>query len=232
MRMIIYKELLNPEPGKPLALHHDQTGRDKVLNIHPSILQVDRQIYCEASPILYDLNIFEIDLSSMVVRYFEGTGYPGTRTDHHLPLFRSDTAPNNLPVKPNGRYVSVRTSSSGLIYTHCFQRLRHLELVTSHGAVWGPALLPNFLSKTGELVQDVLRCLAKRVNPDGQHEKTLKVTTRLSTRRPEMRVFSLEESDTISRMSEDGGSDRKKLKVLLWAVNKQRKVTVIEVLDP
>ncbi|MCJ1379258.1 hypothetical protein MMC17_002359 [Xylographa soralifera] len=230
LRMIVYRELLSPNEERPLLLYHDQSGRPEMLDVHPSILRVNSQIYIEASPILYDLNIFKIDLSSMVPRHSPGLDLPEVRSDH-LSLFRSDTAPNNLLVKPNGRCVPVHSRSSGLIYPHCFQRLRHLELVTSHGAVWGSGHLNDYISTTGDLILEILRYLAKRAAPDGQCKKTFRVTTKLCVRRPEEKIFTVEDSNPMSRVSEDerlGEEEKQKLNNLLQAVNKQRKVTVIE----
>ena len=234
LRMVVYKELLSPNMGTTLLLYHDRSGRSEKLDTHPSILQVSSQIHIEAFPVLYDHNIFEIDLSSTVVRHPPGSEFPGTRSDHHLPLFRSDTAPNNLPVKPKGRCVFAHSTPSGLIYPHCFQRLRQLTLVTSHGAIWGPGFIDDCFSTTGDLVLEILRYLAKPAVPHRQCEKTFKVTTKLCVRRPKEKIFTMEDRNLVSSVSNvEGlrGEQKKKLNVLLRAVDKQRKVTVLEDLN-
>ncbi|MCJ1433517.1 hypothetical protein MMC27_002880 [Xylographa pallens] len=220
--------------GRNLLLYHDQSGRSEKLDIHPSILQVSSQIHIEAFPVLYNHNIFEIDLSSTVVRHPAGREFPGTRSDHYLPLFRSDTTPNNLPVKPKGRCVFARSTPSGLIYPHCFQRLRQLELVTSHGAVWGPGFTDDCFSTTGDLVLEILRYLAKPTALNGHCKKTFKVTTKLCVRRPKEKIFTMEDRNPISRVSDDGGprgEEKKKMNVLLQIVNRHRKVAVMEGLN-
>ena len=231
LRMVVYIELLGSNMGRTLPLYNDQSGRSEKLDIHPSILQVNSQIYVEASPVLYDQNIFEIDLSSTVGRHSAPGEFPETRSDHLLPLFRCDTAPNNLPVEPNGRCVFAHNRSSGLIYPHCFQRLRQLELVTSYGAAWGKGSKYNCFSITGDVILEILRNLAKRNAHGGNCKKTFTVTTKLCVRRLEENIFAVEVSNPIGTANDDRRPREEEkviLNVLLQAVSKQRKVTLKE----
>lgn len=66
LRTKIYEELLCPEPAQLLTLWHDRNGRRGSLNLHPSILRVNKRIHYEAVSLLYDNNIFEINLTAPV----------------------------------------------------------------------------------------------------------------------------------------------------------------------
>ena len=77
---------------------------------------------------------------------------------------------------------------------------------------------------------DILRHLAKRAAPDGRCVKTLKVTSKLSLRRLDDKIFAVEGSGLFSKVSDDRGyreEEKKELNVLLQAVKRQRKVTVM-----
>ena len=101
IRNKVYEELLSPDPATVHKLYHDRKGRSEALNIHPSILQVNRQVYSEALWILYSCNVFSIDLSTRVVLQYTGVYYPEHPRLNPEALFRRDAAEAS-PSVPDG----------------------------------------------------------------------------------------------------------------------------------
>ena len=64
LRLKVYEELLSPHPSIPTLLYCGGTGRGISKNLYPSVLGVSQQVYSEAVSILYDHNIFRVDLSN------------------------------------------------------------------------------------------------------------------------------------------------------------------------
>lgn len=165
LRQAIYVELLCPDPHSVKTLYHDRHGRDSSFNIHPSILCVNRHINAEATSLLYDHNVFKIDIANRVVIKC----MPGLYPDHRNrePLFRYDVAPK-------------RSSHQGLIYPQCLSRLRHLEIKTSLGAVLGSRRGGCYFSHIGNLLLKILQSLVEpeaSIRQDGStipRVKTLK----------------------------------------------------------
>jgi hypothetical protein len=140
LRTKIYEELLCLAPGNvhPLRnLWHDRTGRGGPLNLYPSILCVNKQIHFETIPLLYDKNVFQLDLATNnSIRY---DSLENNR-DHPI-LFRNDTA--SIPLRSDEPAAVdtdlVNENAVGFIHAHSLQRLRHIWLKTSKAAVWGRA---------------------------------------------------------------------------------------------
>ena len=64
LRMLIYNHLLVPEHGEGvLIFHNDFTRPREPLGISASIIRTNKQVYAEASPVLYRNNVFRVDLS-------------------------------------------------------------------------------------------------------------------------------------------------------------------------
>ena len=189
IRIFIYKELLNPRPNAPLLLYSDQSGRAKPLRTYPSILQVNRQIYSEAAPILYDCNRFQIHVASTSSRACT-IGFP--RPVEPASFFRSfpdASDPNELPSKFGYRedyeldqWSPAQATCHGLIYPHCLRRIRHLELVTSQSAVIGSGRMGSrdFFSQTGQLILEILRTLAAENLPAGVTKKSFNLVDKVS----------------------------------------------------
>lgn len=140
LRQAIYVELLCPDPHRVKTLYHDRHGRDSSFNIHPSILRVNRHINAEATSLLYDHNIFKIDIATRVVIKCTRGLYPDHR--NREPLFRDDV-------------------DQGLIYPQCLSRLRHLEIKTSLGAVLGSRRGGCYFSHIGTLLLKILQSLVE-----------------------------------------------------------------------
>lgn len=153
LRQLIYVELLCPDPHSVKTLYHDRYGRDSSFNIHPSILRVNRQINAEATSLLYDHNVFKIDIATRVVIKCK-------RGLYLTELFRDDVAPN-------------WSSHQGLIYPQCLSRLRHLEIQTSLGAVLGSRRGGCYFSHIGNLLLKILQNLIEPEASTGQGRSTV-----------------------------------------------------------
>ena len=158
LRQAIYVELLCPDPHSVKTLYHDRHGRDSSFNIHPSILRVNRHINAKATSLLYDHNIFKIDIASRVVMQCKRGLYPDHR--NREPLFRDDVAPNC-------------SSRQGLIYPQSLSRLRHLEIETSLGAVLGSRRGGCYFSHIGNLLLKILQSLIEPEASIGQDRSTV-----------------------------------------------------------
>jgi len=165
LRTRIYEELLCPEPAKVHTLWHDREGRQGSFDLHPSILRVNKQIYFEASSLLYDSNIFEIDLTTKVNQH--ENNYKDGKPDP-APLFQRD-AISAVPLSDEPLAENTRPSmreAMRAIHAHSFQRLRHIRLRTRTSAIWGftTRIPPGkfYFSHTGHLVMRVLQILAEQ----------------------------------------------------------------------
>lgn len=160
IRMKIYAGLLTT-PGA-ITLYHDQTGRQPSLDLCPAILRVSRQVYNESAWILYERNGFLISLTTEIdtVRTTPA-GYRG------IPQF---TQRPGLPAPRKADLFRVRDDSTGeeqgLIYPHCFRRLRHIGIVTAGDAVRGLVQNNPYFGDTYQLIIDILECL---ITGDGFH---------------------------------------------------------------
>ena len=139
IRLQIYEQLLSPDPQRVYTLYHDRHGRALPKgSIDPNILQVNQQIHSEAVPILYENNKYLIYLATPVITQCTGGNYRDRMVDP-ADLFRADT--NDLVEIADGADVSssqspIERSKAGIIYPHCFKRLRQINLVTACHAIW------------------------------------------------------------------------------------------------
>lgn len=176
LRTKIYEDLLSPNPHESHILYHDRIGRSLSFNIFPSILRASTQIYSEAVGILYGRNTFKIQLTTppghlICEDYYEdGPLEP-------ISLFRQDLTPcDEMPGQWTGDFDSI-AAVNGVIYPHCFRRIRKLELVTSHDALWSQKATSEYrLTDAGELLHEILRILIADQNSSPSMIKALKLT--------------------------------------------------------
>lgn len=142
LRQKIYEELLIIRKPYP-RLYHCPSGRDPNFNIDPTILRANRQVYAEAVWILYERNVFQIDLSMRALRSFWKSPYPVIRANS-TDLSLSDGSKNE---------------ELGLIYPHCLRRMRQIELVTAGRALRSPTGGKSF-SLVGDLIVLILSILS------------------------------------------------------------------------
>lgn len=166
LRTKVYEELLCPEPARPLTLWHDRNGRQGSLNLHPSILRVNKQTHCEAASLLYDNNIFEINLTAPVCQTQRANYIDGRRDPP--PLFRKDAMSadpwlEEIPATDPPHFLQ---NHKGVIYTQSFQRLRHIKIKTKTTAVWAWTTRESggrpFFTRTGELIIRTLQLLSEQ----------------------------------------------------------------------
>ena len=163
LRLKILEELLCPDPHRVNILYHDRGGRERYLHIHPTILRTSKRIYDEGLPLLYHNNIFGVYVATPVVWQCTGSRYADGVEDPQS-LFRKER--NAVHIEQSD------PETGGLIYPHCFQRMRHLKLVIS-----SPALFVNqggwyATSRTGDLLLQVLHLL--RWEPTSSHDSASK----------------------------------------------------------
>ena len=159
LRLKVLEELLCPDPHRANILYHDRRGREKYLHIDPTILRINKQIYDEGLPLLYDNNIFGVYLVTSGAWQCTGGSYPDG-LEYPRGLFRKDS--NVVHIEQSREQTGQSDSEAGgLIYPHCFRRMRHLKIVTScpalfmsqrdwNGASW---------SHTGDLLLRILYLL-------------------------------------------------------------------------
>ena len=66
---------------------------------------------------------------------------------------------NNMVTPPPDLFRT--DTNEGIIYPHCFQRLRYIEVVTAHCAVWGTCFGGSYLTHIAQLILNILRVLAE-----------------------------------------------------------------------
>ncbi|KAK3170647.1 hypothetical protein OEA41_002728 [Lepraria neglecta] len=172
LRTKIFEELLCPHPGRIYTLYNDRQGREASFNIDPTILRVNKQIYSESVSLLYNSNVFEINLTTPVVFQWSGGNYPD-RIPDPPPLFRNDDGSvfrgttrgggrvKQSPARKERLNAPEEAMNQEGIYPYCFQRLRHIRLLTSRDAVWGDTGGGYFFSHTGELIMRMLSELSR-----------------------------------------------------------------------
>ena len=119
------------------------------MNLHPAILRVNKRLYYETSDLLYNRNIFEIELATPVVRQCTGGQYPDSLPDPP-DLIRNETDPKNMP----------EPDHPGFMYPGCLQRMRHIRLVTSRGAIWAQCMAGYYPSHMIGVILEILDILA------------------------------------------------------------------------
>lgn len=153
LRNVIYSELLIVR-GRPITLYDDQTGREPSPGLCPAILRVSRQIYKESTWILYDCNAFLLKLTTE----FNLHKTCPCPVGHHI------YQRPGLPTPPIDDLFRIKNNSTGeeqgIIYPHCFRRLRHIGLVTAGDAVRGVMQTAPHFSAAYRLIIAILECLA------------------------------------------------------------------------
>lgn len=200
LRIAIYEQLLSPDPARIHQLYHDRNGREASFDIDPTILQVSKQIYSEAIPILYENASVRLYLATPVVVQCTGGNYPDGNVDPP-DLFRKesnraiDTAKKlkwriGAPTV-HGLEIEERLDSQyqGYIYPHCFQRLRKIQLVTSRHAIWGDSQCGSYFSHTGQTVLRILKVLAEEQAIKPPMTKRFKITMRPTWRTVESQLL-------------------------------------------
>ena len=165
LRIEIYKELLGPNPARVHTLYHDRRGREASFDIHPSILRVNKQTYSEAISVLYDTVSVRIYLGTPAILYPDNIEPPE--------LFRNETPgavkstdrlewPTSPPtVEDLESDRRLEPAVQGYIYSHCFRRLRKIELATSCRAIWRDSRCGSYISLAGQIVLRILKLLAQ-----------------------------------------------------------------------
>lgn len=171
LRMEVYKLVLSPDPERLqiLSVHHHLPRTNTVLNIHPVILQTNRQAYTEAASIPYDCNKFLVTVRT--ARFFPPGG-PIYHAPSPMGLLRIDSTTPNTHARTNDTTTNLLTATAlGLIYPHCLRRLRYILLLTS-----GLGTPNDAYTYTGEMILDFLRILRDDVPPvSGEPAKVLKL---------------------------------------------------------
>lgn len=188
LRLKIYEQLLSPETERVYTLYHDRIGQassgrgrrkreyrisgNTLSRIDPTVLRVNQQIYSEAVSILYESNEYRIYLATPVCLQCTGGNYPDGMADP-ADLFRNDT--NGSAKKISGAEASSSESLNecldfteqperlkvGIIYPHCFRRLRHINLTSARHAIWGDSEGGDYFSHIGEAIWKILKVLAE-----------------------------------------------------------------------
>lgn len=228
LRTKIYQDLLSPDPARVHTLYHDRHGKEASFGIDPTILRVNKQIYSEATAILYDTADVLLYLATPVVVQCTGGNYPDRIVDPP-DLFRacSEEASESEKklewrgalsvvdgLEPGGLFEST---AQGYIYPHCFQRFRKIQLVTSRHAIWGASMGGSYFSHTGETVLRILKLLAEEQTWKSPTTKRLKITLQ-----PDWRTV---ESELLMRNGEANG----KTKVIVGLLKALKRRTDIEI---
>lgn len=167
--------------------HGYAISRDSDCCIDPAILRVNHQIYCEAVSILYENNEYLIYLATPVVFQCTGGSYPDDMVNP-AGLFRSDTNETVTmtsgadPCAPDSPFQSLDTkeqlepSRPGIIYPHCFRRLRRINLISARGAIWGGTQDGAYFSHIGRTIWKILNVLAEEKGTESPLKKHLTFT--------------------------------------------------------
>ena len=169
IRLEIYQELLCPNPTEPVRLYHDRQGKCAPKQIDASILQTNKQIYSETVDVLYGSNVFEISLATTVLHQCNRSRYADSLKDPPA-LIRKPSTPEaskaiatsdlSLPEKKYRHDHAQRDHHPGIIDPACLQRMRHIRLTTSRGAIWAQGRHGYYFSHTGEAILEILYHLA------------------------------------------------------------------------
>ncbi|KAL6715282.1 hypothetical protein ACLMJK_007546 [Lecanora helva] len=162
LRLLIYEELLHPEPYKVHTLYHDKEGRVGPFNFHLAILQVSRRVHQEASPMFYGENVFEIVLANIDdSHHMYCPGRP-----HPISLFRSEQDRDGRmslqhilnPPRDEIRPVFIHRNCFPL---DTFRRLRQVKVVAGDSSFWERHSTDGYrLSSTGHIIMEILTAWA------------------------------------------------------------------------
>lgn len=147
LRLHIYAILLT-DPS-PLTLYNDDHPHRPALPVYPAILQSCRQIYTEASPVLYHRNLFLIMLCTD-----QGTTFyePREKESNWEPLLVREVATE--------MYNRVELSREGVIEAAALRKMRNVEIVTNRHAVWESVLFGSTFSESGKTLVEALGAIA------------------------------------------------------------------------
>ncbi|KAL8925491.1 MAG: hypothetical protein Q9172_002208 [Xanthocarpia lactea] len=148
IRHCVYSELLisrpKDTPNAPVLLWHDRKGRGNSLSIYPQILRVSRQVNAEATPLLYECNMFSLEL---------------TTPESQSCIARTINKSQALLLDDSGKWMKY-FEQPGLLSPSCLRRLAHLEIIISACSVWTNGHGFDFWSSIGEIFIEMLRLLA------------------------------------------------------------------------
>lgn len=176
LRTMTYELLLCTESKR--ICFRDNSLPDET-DLYPSILRVNRQVYSEALPVLYDSNVFELY-------------YPRICKYHNQDLFRYDCDKNPLEQLDwferdwEGNRQAPRSFIEGYhiagIPRHRLRRVRHLEIFTRFDGVSGMGYHLYYAASNRGVIIDVLRSLISMPpenegeGPSIKGQRTLKFT--------------------------------------------------------
>lgn len=149
------------------------------MNLYPSILRANRQVYSEATPVLYGSNLFELF-------------YPRLCIMHNQDLFRYDCDSDPIDQldwfarNPNGSRRAPRTFDDDYhiagIPRHRLRYVRHLDIFTRFDGHIGFAYHLYYAASDRGVIIDVLRSLISAPpehegeGPSSNGQRTLKLT--------------------------------------------------------
>lgn len=160
---------------------------DTICCIDPAILRVNQQIYSEAVSILYENNKYRIYLATPVCSQCTGGNYPDDLVDP-ADLFRSDTnkivkivsgadaSSPESPIECLDSKEQLEPLKAGIIYPHCFRRLRHINLISARHAIWGDSQGGHYFSHIGSTIWKILGVLAEEKATEKPLKKHLTFT--------------------------------------------------------
>lgn len=153
---MIYRHLVIPDYGKLLSVTRPSSRRSQ---ISTAILYVDRELYQEASAILYGYNILQINTNP----------YPNE-------IIRMDEHVGGTRRLRNGR-LSGSTTFTGIIYPHVLRRFRKIQLdlqINVYGSSLPGPVLSEFrgLASLKELLEVVS---SQEPAPEGSACKSLRL---------------------------------------------------------
>ncbi|KAL8941445.1 MAG: hypothetical protein Q9216_002250 [Gyalolechia sp. 2 TL-2023] len=230
IRQLIYDELLVLRPDQDHLLYHDRSGGNRSLPVHPHILRVNKQINTEATSALYGRNMFQLSLSTPVMKQCSGSFYP-RRFGKKVVLPRNDS---------DAQFIRY-DQGQGFMYPHCFQRLAYIEITIGASSIWGNSGTGVYFSHIGDLVLELLRLLAEEsVDEAPQRTKRLVLIVEKyhSKYYPHKALFPrrIKNQEFMAWAAVVNGEKQLADQVvpLLEAVNQKRHLTIIEVVkrDP
>lgn len=170
LRTIIYKNLLTTDTIPTLYSTRADEATTALFHLDPAILRVKRQIYTEASWILYEQNEFRIVLctdyspnSDHEPEFYHAVTRPLLHrvTDPCTVAFPQTLVPLggwhfSADLDPVCTYNDPFVHVYGLIYPHCLSRMHHIRLVTASSDI-----IPDghYSASAGRFTIEIWRCL-------------------------------------------------------------------------
>ncbi|KAL8642839.1 MAG: hypothetical protein Q9226_008462 [Calogaya cf. arnoldii] len=217
LRHQIYSELLIASLNEPVLLWHDRKGREKSRSIHPQILRVCKQINAEAKNLLYEHNMFRLDMTTPEWDFCTHSAQGPMKKSQAL--VRDDAV--------NG---TIYFEQSGLLSASSLQRLAHVEIVIHPFSFWASRMGEVVRSGTGDLFVHLLRLLADAEDSDSLLKKKRLVITVYK------QYYEFSPNGQKWEMFADGSLDKEspmaaKVRPLVEAVGKKRDIRIYEVLE-